>query len=103
MFILIVDDEPLIAELLKTHLREILPDAYVISAVTSSEALIVMQAIKPNLVFVDLSCDGKIVGSRAEALGARVIVCTGAIDFKTGWDALLKPFDEYDLRRLMSN
>lgn len=100
MNVLIVDDEPLARELLRTLLSE-LPDIQgVDEAVDGMDALAKFEARRPDLIFIDIEMpglNGVHAGLRLAAQGAAIIFVTAheahALDaFEVGAvDYLLKP------------
>ena len=53
--ILIVDDEPILTELLSTHLQD---HGYTVSVANSSDEALAKLAAKPNLILLDINMPG---------------------------------------------
>jgi DNA-binding LytR/AlgR family response regulator len=111
--VVIVDDERIMAEELKTMLEELCPDVEIAGVChDGEEALRMIAKLKPELVFLDIEMPGMTGLEVAEKLTKidepPVIVFVTAFDefalkafAVNALDYILKPLDEQDIQRVM--
>lgn len=113
MTVMIVDDEPIMAEELKTLLMELYPALHICGICQDGEtALEMIGKIKPDIVFLDIQMPGmngmEVAKHLAETVNSPIVIFVTAFDefaikaFEVNAvDYVLKPVDEVDLQRVM--
>jgi DNA-binding LytR/AlgR family response regulator len=112
--IVIVDDEPIMAEELKATLLELYPDVHIAGVYHDGEtALSMIRRLNPHIVFLDIQMPGmtgmEVANYLAKLEHSPMVVFVTAYDefaikaFEVNAvDYILKPLDENDLQRVMA-
>lgn len=111
--VVIVDDERIMAEEVKTMIAELYPDIQIVGVYHDGEAALQMIIkLKPDIVFLDIEMPGmnglQVAEQLAKLEEAPVIVFITAFDefalkafTVNAVDYILKPLDEQDIQRVM--
>lgn len=112
--VMIVDDEPIMAEELKAMLLELFPEIHIVGVCHDGEtALNMIRKVNPHIVFLDIQMPGMTGLEAASELAKTenppmVIFVTAYDEFAlkafqvNAVDYILKPLDEADLARVMA-
>lgn len=109
---LIVDDEPLARENVKSLLKTHRPDDLILEAENGKQAMEVIERHSPQLMFLDIEMSGQtgielLQELRRKNIGLHVVFVTAYCDFALealkceAFDYIVKPIDENEFRQTM--